>query len=97
MQLSLSKVDSQEPCVSTLAMQIVGRNRSLIAELQLEIKSGGVILHGFAYTYFGKQIAQEEVMQWGLLPIIANKIIVSTGDPSDTAWIGGWQFPDSKR
>ncbi len=84
MRVNPSRVDDSETSLRTMASKIVCGNRAFIAELRVEIRAGGVVLHGLAYSYYGKQLAQELVLHWGMLPIVANQIVVTTGDPALT-------------
>jgi len=53
--------------------QLNGRVR----DLRLVVRENGLILHGRAHTYYGKQLAQHAVMQATRLPIQANEIEVT--------------------
>ena len=64
------KLDELE---SRLQAQLGGRVRNL----KLSLKVGGVVLRGFAHTYYAKQLAQHAVMGEVDLPIVANEIVVS--------------------
>ncbi len=47
-----------------------------VAEFQILLGDGGLILRGRARTYYAKQLAQETVMRFTDLPILANEIDV---------------------
>jgi len=60
-----------------LARKIHQRHRSLLREFRIEPVEGGVALHCFAYSFYGKQNAQHEILQRCDLPIITNLIVVA--------------------
>ena len=62
---------------SELAADIRSRHRSLLRELRIDVVEGGVILHGHAYSFYGKQIAQHEVLRRTGLVLLANRIAVA--------------------
>ena len=47
-----------------------------VAALRLSHEHQGVVIHGFADTYYAKQLAQHVVMEESDLPILANEIEV---------------------
>lgn len=59
-----------------LEARIQGQLRGRVRELQLLIWTDGVVLRGFARTYYAKQLAQHAVMSHTHLPILANEIEV---------------------
>jgi len=63
--------------LSELAEEIRLRHRALLREFQIEEVTGGVALSGHAYSFYGKQIAQHEILRRGDLPVVANWIVVS--------------------
>ncbi len=65
------------PDARELAADVRWRNRSLIRELRVEVIEGGVLLHGHAYSYYGKQVAQHEVLRRTGLALLANRITVA--------------------
>jgi len=48
-----------------------------IREFRLAIVDKGLILRGYAHTYYAKQLAQHAVMEATGLPILANEIEVA--------------------
>jgi osmotically-inducible protein OsmY len=48
-----------------------------VRDFQLVVEQKGLILRGFAHTYYAKQLAQHTVMGATKLPILANEIEVS--------------------
>jgi hypothetical protein len=60
---------------SHLASDIRQRHRSLLHDLRIEVVAGGVVLHGRAATFYGKQVAQHEVMRHAVT-VLANRIVV---------------------
>jgi hypothetical protein len=59
-----------------LAIDIRNRHRSLLLELRVEIHEDGVSLYGRAITFYGKQMAQEELLRRGFI-VLANNIVVT--------------------
>jgi hypothetical protein len=43
---------------------------------RLRVEETGLILHGWAATYYAKQLAQQAIMEATRLPIVANTIEV---------------------
>jgi len=70
-------LESRTEELRELAADIRTRHRALLRELRIEKVHGGVALHGFAYSFYGKQIAQHEILRRGDLTIVANSIVVS--------------------
>ena len=68
--------DERTMTANDLAAAIHRRFRSLIGELRIEVVEGGVVLHGLAYSFYGKQIALHEVRQHGAFVVLANRITV---------------------
>ena len=58
-----------------LAAEIRQRHRAILREFTIHEEDGGAVLHGYAYSYYGKQMALHEV-QRANLAVIANRIIV---------------------
>jgi hypothetical protein len=58
-----------------MASDIRQRHRGLIRALRIEVVAGGVVLHGQANTFYGKQMAQHEVMRRSVV-VVANRIVV---------------------
>lgn len=48
-----------------------------VRHLRLLFHDRGIVLRGFARTYYAKQLAQHAVMEESSLPILANEIEVS--------------------
>ncbi|MCI0705397.1 MAG: hypothetical protein L0241_30420 [Planctomycetia bacterium] len=61
--------------LNEIAANIHQRYRSHLRELQITAVVGGVILSGRSSSYYGKQMAQHEVLRHGLT-IVANSITV---------------------
>lgn len=64
-----------ETDVTELAADIRERHRSLLRDLRLEVVDNGVVLHGHAYSFYGKQVALHEVLRREV-PVVANRIAV---------------------
>jgi len=74
---TLTEPTSEQPIsVSELAADIQWRHRTLIRELHIELVEGGIILHGRAMTFYGKQIAFHEVSCRCRLVVVANRLEV---------------------
>lgn len=58
-----------------IAADIRNRHRSLLLELRVEIHEDGVSLYGRAITFYGKQMAQHELLRRGFV-VLANNIAV---------------------
>jgi hypothetical protein len=67
---------AKEAGLEQLEARIQGQLRGRVRELQLFIWADGVVLRGFARTYYAKQLAQHVVMTHTQLPILANEIEV---------------------
>lgn len=74
----------QSSAAAELAADIRWRHRNLLRELRIEVAEGGVILHGRAYSFYGKQVAQHEVLRRTGLVLLANRLVVAgpTGFPA---------------
>lgn len=59
-----------------LAETVLARHPSLIRELRIERVPHGIILHGTAISYYGKQVALQEVRQRYPVRVVANDIRV---------------------
>jgi hypothetical protein len=77
---------SLEERLVRLARDVHRRHRCFIREFRIEPAAGGLVLHGRAYCFYGKQLAQEELRQHGLR-ILCNRILVdgSIDDACDLA------------
>lgn len=62
--------------LEVLVAEIRTRYRWLLCELQIELIEDGVVLRGKAITYYGKQVAQHELLRRGFV-VAANHIVVS--------------------
>lgn len=60
-----------------LAFRLQGQLSGRVRHLQLVRQDDGIILRGFARTYYAKQIAQHAVMQHTRIPILTNEIVVA--------------------
>ena len=59
-----------------IAMSLHRRHGRQVRDLKIFRRSDGLILHGQASTYYGKQLAQHVAMKLHGLPIAANEIEV---------------------
>jgi hypothetical protein len=55
---------------------IRSKYRGLVKELWIQPEGDSVVLYGRAYSYYGKQMAQEEVIRSGRLAVVANRMSV---------------------
>jgi hypothetical protein len=67
---------AMETGLDELEARLQGQLRGRVRELRLLNWTGGVVLRGFARTYYAKQLAQHAVMTNTRLPILANEIEV---------------------
>ena len=67
--------DDRAAAATHLASDIRERHRSQLRDLRIEVVAGGVVLHGRATTFYGKQVAQHEVMRHAVA-VVANRIVV---------------------
>jgi len=58
-----------------LAEEILRKHRCVLREIAIHPEGDGVVITGFASFYYGKQLAQHEVLKAQLI-IVANRIIV---------------------
>ena len=58
-----------------LAEEISQKHRYVLREIEIHEDGQGVVLTGFASSYYGKQLAQHEVLK-AQLAIASNRIIV---------------------
>lgn len=61
-----------------MASEIQQENRCLIKEMRIEPDSEGIVLHGFAYCFHGKQIALREAQSRSTRRVVANRIRVKS-------------------
>ena len=69
---------AREPrlAVCEIVAEIWGKHRDKIHELWIDVVEGGVIIHGHAHSFHGKQVAQHEVLNRTNLVLLANKMTV---------------------
>ena len=67
----------EEP-TARVAQDIVKQHRSHLRDLEILITRRGIILHGLARSYYGKQLAFHEVSRRLGMRVIANHIVVET-------------------
>jgi osmotically-inducible protein OsmY len=51
--------------------------RTFLREISIEVTCGGLILRGSAYTFYGKQLAQQEAMRRTHQRVLINHITVN--------------------
>ncbi len=59
-----------------IAADVLRTQRCHLHELEIVETSGGLVLHGRARSYYGKQIAYHEVSRRSGMRILANRIVV---------------------
>jgi osmotically-inducible protein OsmY len=62
--------------VQQLVIRLQNRLGSDLRDLRVTIEAGGLILQGRTNTYYGKQLAQQAVMEFSEVRIFANQIEV---------------------
>jgi hypothetical protein len=65
--------------LATLEEQIRSRLSGRVSRFRLLVREHGVVLRGYALSFYAKQLAQQAVMEAGKLPIEANEIQVYRG------------------
>jgi hypothetical protein len=65
------------PALEQLEAQLRSRLIGRVCGLRLVLAGRGVILRGYARTYYAKQLAQHAVMAATDLPLLANEIEVA--------------------
>jgi hypothetical protein len=67
-----------EEATARVAQEIVKQHRSHLRDLEILVTRRGIILHGLARSYYGKQLAFHEVSRRLGMRVIANHIVVAT-------------------
>lgn len=67
-----------EEATARVAEDIVKQHRSHLRDLEILVTRRGIILHGLARSYYGKQLAFHEVSRRLGMRVIANHIAVET-------------------
>jgi hypothetical protein len=62
--------------MAELEARIQAHLNKRVRDFQLVMRGDGLVLHGFAATYYAKQLAQHAVLEATTLPILANEIQV---------------------
>ena len=62
--------------IEQLEVRLQGQLSGRVRNFRLAVAEFGVVLHGFARTYYAKQLAQHAFMRETQLPIAANEIKV---------------------
>jgi hypothetical protein len=68
--------DNPDDSARQLATLILNRHRGHLRELRIRRVEGGVVLHGVATSFYGKQIALHEVVRGSRFTVVANLIEV---------------------
>jgi hypothetical protein len=59
-----------------LEARVQSRLHGRVRDFRVRVRGSGLILTGYARTYYAKQLAQHAVMEATVLPIVANEIDV---------------------
>jgi hypothetical protein len=62
--------------INNLEGKVRRRLNGRVCDFRLLLQDNGLILQGYAFTYYAKQLAQHTIMQATRLPILANDIEV---------------------
>jgi hypothetical protein len=82
-QTSICTVDSPtRQAAAELEETVKGRLCGRVTAFQLVVEGQGLVLRGRTRSYYLKQLAQQTVMEITRLPILANYIEVTGGEPS---------------
>jgi hypothetical protein len=76
------------PCVASLSLiaaDIVRRHRNHLQELEILLTNHGLILHGVALSYYGKQLAFHTVEQRLGMRVVANYIVVKQHNRAESS------------
>jgi hypothetical protein len=69
-------VDPAEATMADLETLLQRKLRGVVHELRLRPRDQGVSLHGYAYTYYAKQLAQHVFMSATTMALVSNEIAV---------------------
>jgi hypothetical protein len=75
MTTATTPLREQERDLDRLATDTRDRHRGHLREFRIEVAEGGVVLHGVAAAFYGKQLAQQALLRRGF-HVIANRIVV---------------------
>ena len=62
--------------LAELEVRLQGKLGGRVRQLRLDVLDGGLVLRGYARTYYAKQLAQHTAMTESEMPIHANEIVV---------------------
>jgi hypothetical protein len=62
--------------IDRLAAETGQKLRGRLSGLRIELRGGGVVLHGTASSFYAKQLALHAVMTGTRLPVVRNEIRV---------------------
>ena len=75
--MSVIRIDpAAEPLTHQAATILLQRWGRSIHDLRVELEGGGLVLHGWADTYYAKQLAQHAAAEAACLPVHTNAIVV---------------------
>jgi hypothetical protein len=78
-----TKSANEPDSISQLAAIIRSHHRGHLRDLNIELTPEGIILHGKASSFYGKQMAQEEILRQGAWTILENRIVVTNWRTSE--------------
>ena len=67
--------------IDNLEGNVRRRLNGRVRDFRLLLQDNGLILQGYAFTYYAKQLAQHAIMKATRLPILANDIEVGLSAP----------------
>lgn len=76
MSTAAENAGTTQSALEQLASTIRLRHRSHLRELTLVSTDDGIVLHGLALSFYGKQVAFHEAVNTGNLRVIGNQIRV---------------------
>ncbi|QDU29293.1 hypothetical protein ETAA8_44010 [Anatilimnocola aggregata] len=68
--------EDERVSVKQLEACLQSRLNGRVRDLRLVSTNAGIVLHGFAASYYAKQLAQHEFMNLSVCPLLANEIVV---------------------
>ncbi len=69
-------VDEERQAEEHLEAAMQNRLSGRVRDLRIIVRDGGIVLQGWAATYYAKQLAQHVAMEMAQRPILANDIEV---------------------
>jgi hypothetical protein len=76
LKVTANAAPSAQIKIEQIETRLRGQLGGRVRELNLVLRENGIVLQGFARTYYAKQLAQHAVMRETELPIASNEIEV---------------------